>query len=106
MAQLAAQHFKRVLLELGGNSAQIVLRPADVETAAAAGDLGSFLHQGQICTSTNRHLLHESLADDYAVVLAEKARALKVGNPAADDLAGNPGSLRGYGSGQSSHSMQ
>ena len=48
----------------------------------------------------------ESLADDYAGVLAEKAQALKVGNPAADDLAGNPGSLTGYGSGQPSHSMQ
>ncbi|MDX6338474.1 MAG: benzaldehyde dehydrogenase, partial [Streptosporangiaceae bacterium] len=51
---LAGQHLKRVHLELGGNSALIVLDDADLDAAAAAGAWGSFLHQGQICMTTGR----------------------------------------------------
>ncbi len=51
---LAGQHLKRVHLELGGNSALIVLDDADLDKAASAGAWGSFLHQGQICMTTGR----------------------------------------------------
>ena len=60
IATAAAQHLKRTHLELGGNSAAIVLDDADVERAAAAGAWGSFRHAGQICMATGRHLVHES----------------------------------------------
>src|SRR5439155_1888753 len=46
---LAAHHLKRTHLELGGNSALIVLYDVDVDRAATAGTWGSFLHQGQLC---------------------------------------------------------
>ena len=72
---LAGQHLKRVHLELGGNSALIVLDDADVAQAASAGAWGSFLHQGQICMTTGRHLVHEAVYDDYVAALAEKGRA-------------------------------
>ena len=63
---LAGQHLKRIHLELGGNSALIVLDDADLDKAASAGAWGSFLHQGQICMTTGRHLVHEAVYDDYA----------------------------------------
>ena len=72
---------KRVSLELGGNNAFIVLDDADIEAAASAGAWGSFFHQGQICFTAGRHLVHERIADDYVKALARHSQALKVGNP-------------------------
>ncbi len=57
VGELAARHLKRVHLELGGNSALVVLDDADLDLAASAGAWGSFLHQGQICMTTGRHLV-------------------------------------------------
>jgi benzaldehyde dehydrogenase (NAD) len=87
---LAGQHLKRVHLELGGNSALIVLDDADVPAAASAGAWGSFLHQGQICMTTGRHLVHEAVYDDYVAALAEKAGHLPVGDPASAQVALGP----------------
>ncbi|MGV3712870.1 benzaldehyde dehydrogenase [Pseudolysinimonas sp.] len=72
---------KRVHLELGGNNALVVLEDADVEAAASAGAWGSFLHQGQICMTTGRHIVHESLYDRYVELLTEKASHLPAGAP-------------------------
>ena len=82
IGELAARHLKRVHLELGGNNAMVVLPGADLDRAASAAAFGSFLHQGQICMATGRHLVHESLADAYVAKLAEKAANLPVGDPA------------------------
>jgi benzaldehyde dehydrogenase (NAD) len=87
---LAGQHLKRVHLELGGNSAMIVLDDADLDKAASAGAWGSFLHQGQICMTTGRHLVHEAVYDDYVTRLAGKADHLPVGNPATGQVALGP----------------
>ncbi|GAA1976661.1 aldehyde dehydrogenase family protein [Amycolatopsis minnesotensis] len=80
VGEAAARGLKRVHLELGGNNALVVLPGADVAAAASAGAFGSYLHQGQICMATGRHLVHESLVDDYVQALAKKARALKPGD--------------------------
>src|SRR6516225_5058685 len=90
VGELAARHLKRVHLELGGNSALIVLDDADLERAASAGAWGSFLHQGQICMTTGRHLVQEALYDDYVAALADKAAHLPVGDPAAGQVALGP----------------
>ena len=87
---LAGQHLKRIHLELGGNSALIVLDDADLDKAASAGAWGSFLHQGQICMTTGRHLVHEAVYDDYVSRLAAKADHLPVGNPATGQVALGP----------------
>ena len=55
IAQTAARHLKRVLLELGGKAPLVVLADADLERAVAAASFGSVIHQGQICMSTERH---------------------------------------------------
>ncbi|SCL33783.1 benzaldehyde dehydrogenase (NAD) [Micromonospora rhizosphaerae] len=90
VGEAAARHLKRAHLELGGNSALIVLDDADLDLAASAGAWGSFLHQGQICMTTGRHLVHESLAERYVEKLAEKADHLPVGDPAKEQVALGP----------------
>ncbi len=78
----AGQLLKRAHLELGGNNALVVLGDVDVAAAASAGAWGSFLHQGQICMTTGRHLVHDSIYDDYVETLSAKAAALPAGDPA------------------------
>jgi benzaldehyde dehydrogenase (NAD) len=73
---------KRAHLELGGNNALLVLPDADVGAAASAGAWGSFLHQGQICMTTGRHIVHTDLYDEYVARLTAKAAALHAGDPA------------------------
>ncbi|HEY2640301.1 MAG TPA: benzaldehyde dehydrogenase [Streptosporangiaceae bacterium] len=87
---LAGQYLKRVHLELGGNSALIVLDDADLDKAASAGAWGSFLHQGQICMTTGRHLVQDAVYDEYVRRLAEKAGHLPVGDPASGQVALGP----------------
>jgi benzaldehyde dehydrogenase (NAD) len=90
VGELAARHLKRAHLELGGNSALIVLDDADLDLAASAGAWGSFLHQGQICMTTGRHLVHEDVLEPYLARLAEKADHLPVGDPATEQVALGP----------------
>jgi len=86
IGEVAGRTLKRVSLELGGNSPFIVLEDADIEAAARCGSWGSFLHQGQICMASSRHLVHESIAEKYAAALAEHARKLVVGDPAENQV--------------------
>jgi benzaldehyde dehydrogenase (NAD) len=81
VGEAAARLLKRAHLELGGNNAVVVLPGADVERAAAAGAYASFLHQGQICQTAGRHLVHESQYDAYVAELARIADSLTVGDP-------------------------
>jgi len=68
-------------LELGGNNAHVVLESADLDRAVDAGFFGSFMHQGQICISINRHLVHESRYGEYVARIADRAGDLVVGDP-------------------------
>ncbi|MFG3138717.1 benzaldehyde dehydrogenase [Streptomyces sp. NPDC048211] len=90
IGERAGRLLKRAHLELGGNNALVVLPGADVAKAASAGAFGSYLHQGQICMTTGRHIVHESLLEEYTAVLAAKAKALPVGDPAREDVALGP----------------
>lgn len=90
VGELGARHLKRVHLELGGNSALIVLDDADVERAVSAGAWGSFLHQGQVCMTAGRHLVHERVAESYVEALATHAGHLPVGNPNTGEVALGP----------------
>lgn len=90
VAALCGQELKRVSLELGGNNAFIVMEDADVEVAARAAAFGSYFHQGQICFSIGRHLVHESLHDAYVDALTRVAKRLVVGNPIDDKVQVGP----------------
>lgn len=82
----AGGSLKKVALELGGNNATIIFPDADLDAVASATAFGSFFHQGQICFTIGRHLVHESVVDAYSKILAEKARNLHVGDPAKQQV--------------------
>src|SRR6266536_1033756 len=81
VAETAGRHLKRVLLELGGKAPLLVLADADLDRAVAAAHFGAFMHQGQICMSTERIVVDRSVADEFATRLSERAKGLRVGDP-------------------------
>jgi benzaldehyde dehydrogenase (NAD) len=87
---LAAQHLKKCHLELGGNSALIVLDDVDLDKAVSVGAFGSFMHQGQVCMTTGRHLVQRGIADQYTATLAAHAEHTPVGNPATEQVGLGP----------------
>ncbi len=90
IAENAGRHLKRVLLELGGKAPMVVLADADLDRAAAAASFGAFFHQGQICMSTERIVADRAIADALADKLADRARALPVGDPREASTAIGP----------------
>ncbi|MGV3572458.1 MAG: benzaldehyde dehydrogenase [Ramlibacter sp.] len=90
VGELAGKHLKKVALELGGKNALVILDDADMDMAVCGGAWASWLHQGQICMSAGRHLVHRSLHETYARRMAEKARALPVGDPNRQQVAVGP----------------
>lgn len=90
IGETAGRLLKRAHLELGGNNALIVLPGADLPKAASAAAFGSFMHQGQICMTAGRHIVHEDIYEDYVSALAEKASHLPVGDPKSGTVALGP----------------
>ena len=90
VGELAGKHLKRAHLELGGNSALIILDDADVEEAVNLAAWGAFFHQGQICMTVGRHLVHDRIYDDFVEALAAKAAKLPVGDPTTGQVALGP----------------
>jgi acyl-CoA reductase-like NAD-dependent aldehyde dehydrogenase len=81
VARLAAEQLKPALLELGGKAPLIVLDDADLDEAVRAAAFGAFMNQGQICMSTERIIVLDSVADAFAEKLVAKARSLTAGDP-------------------------
>lgn len=90
VGELAGRNLKKVALELGGKNALIICDDADMEAAIANGSWASWLHQGQICMSAGKHLVHEKIADEYVSRMAQKAKALPVGDPSREQVALGP----------------
>ncbi|WP_082235605.1 aldehyde dehydrogenase family protein [Halobacillus massiliensis] len=90
IGELAGKHIKDTALELGGNNAMLVLDDADIEKAVEAGTFGNFLHQGQICMSLNRIIIHENIHDKFVDAFREKVEGLKAGNPEDQDTVIGP----------------
>ena len=81
IAKRAAEHLKPVLLELGGKAPMLVLEDADLDEAVKAAAFGAFMNQGQICMSTERIIVVEAVADEFAARFKEKVAAMPVGDP-------------------------
>jgi benzaldehyde dehydrogenase (NAD) len=90
VGELGGRYLKKVALELGGKNALIILDDADLEGAICGGSWASWLHQGQICMSAGRHLVHKDMAEAYTQRMAEKAKALPVGDPNTQAVAIGP----------------
>jgi aldehyde dehydrogenase (NAD+) len=81
---------KRVALELGGNAPCVILDDADIEQAVRATIVGRFLHQGQICMSTNRIVVDAKVHDEFVDRFTTHVKGLKYGNPNDSDTAIGP----------------
>ncbi|MFF6879863.1 MULTISPECIES: aldehyde dehydrogenase family protein [unclassified Streptomyces] len=90
VARVAGEGLKRVLLELGGKNALVVLEDADVEAAALAGAVSTFGYQGQACVAAGRHLVHTDLVEAYTDALVRHARAVRVGDPREEGVGVGP----------------
>jgi acyl-CoA reductase-like NAD-dependent aldehyde dehydrogenase len=75
----AARNLKRLTLELGGKSANIVLADADLDAAVEGAMRATFRNQGQVCTAAARLVADASLADELSDRLAERVRSLEPG---------------------------
>jgi acyl-CoA reductase-like NAD-dependent aldehyde dehydrogenase len=84
VGELAAKSIKRVTLELGGKSANIVFADADLEAAAASAPLAVFGNAGQDCCARSRILVERGALDPFVDLLSESVRALRVGDPLDD----------------------
>ncbi|MER8233370.1 aldehyde dehydrogenase family protein [Streptomyces sp. NPDC094049] len=82
VATVCAQNFKQAVLELGGNSALIVLDDADVDYAVDAAVFSRFVHQGQVCMAANRVLVDRSVETEFTEKFVAKVKTLSVGDPA------------------------
>jgi vanillin dehydrogenase len=90
IGQVAVKNFKKPLLELGGNSAFIVLEDADLEYAVNAAAFSRFTHQGQICMCANRVLVQRSVYDEFVTKFTAKVSTLKTGDPKDPDTIIGP----------------
>jgi phenylacetaldehyde dehydrogenase len=79
--RIAAPLFKRVTLELGGKSPQIVFDDASFEEALRGCAMGLFVNQGQVCAAGSRILVQQGIAQQLAAALAEAAKSVSVGDP-------------------------
>ena len=86
----AAGTIKRVTLELGGKSANVVFADADLERAAAAAPYAVFDNAGQDCCARSRILVEASVYDRFAELLVEATRGVKVGDPEDDTTEMGP----------------
>ncbi|WP_256749979.1 aldehyde dehydrogenase [Mesorhizobium sp. Mes31] len=89
IAELAGRHLKPALLELGGKAPLLVLDDADIDAAVNAATFGAFMHQGQICMSTERLIVDEKIADEFVSKLAARASKLPAGDPRGHVVLGS-----------------
>ncbi len=87
---LASPRIKRLALELGGNAPLVILDDADLDLAVELTIMGRFMHQGQICMSTNRVIVDASIHDTYVEKLLERVKTVAVGDPNLEETIIGP----------------
>nr|MDA3835038.1 aldehyde dehydrogenase family protein [Spirochaetales bacterium] len=81
VAQRAAANLKEYYLEMGGKNPLIIMDDADIDYAVKAAAFSAYLHQGEICMSVDRIIVHNAIAEEFAVKLVQLISHLPVGNP-------------------------
>ena len=87
---LDSSRIKRLALELGGNAPLVILDDADLDLAVDLTLKGRFIHQGQICMSTNRVIVDASIHDVYVDKLLDRVKMIPVGDPNLEDTIIGP----------------
>src|SRR5260370_2811081 len=87
---MQAPQLKRVALELGGIAPLVVLDDADLEHAVRSAVVGRFLHQGQVCMSTNRIVVEASIPDEFVDRFLAHVKTLKYGDPSDPSVSIGP----------------
>jgi acyl-CoA reductase-like NAD-dependent aldehyde dehydrogenase len=86
----AAATIKRVSLELGGKSANVIFANADLEAAAAAAPIAVFGNAGQDCCARSRILVEQNAIDDFMQALERAVKAIRVGDPLSEETEMGP----------------
>jgi acyl-CoA reductase-like NAD-dependent aldehyde dehydrogenase len=81
VGELSGKYLKQCLLELGGKAPLLILEDADLEEAVAAAAFGAFMHQGQICMSTERIIVVDAVYDEFMKRFSAKVKTLQMGDP-------------------------
>ncbi|MGO6706266.1 aldehyde dehydrogenase [Rhizobium leguminosarum] len=89
IAETCGRHLKPALLELGGKAPLVILDDADIDGAVNAAIFGAFMNQGQICMSTERIIVDETIADQFVAKLAARASQLPAGDPRGHVVLGS-----------------
>ncbi|ARO29516.1 salicylaldehyde dehydrogenase protein [Rhizobium sp. NXC14] len=89
IAETCGKYLKPALLELGGKAPLVVLDDADIDGAVNAAIFGAFMHQGQICMSTERIIVDTAIADQFVAKLAARASQLPAGDPRGHVVLGS-----------------
>ncbi|EJC75512.1 NAD-dependent aldehyde dehydrogenase [Rhizobium leguminosarum bv. trifolii WSM2012] len=89
IAETCGKYLKPALLELGGKAPLIILDDADIDGAVNAAIFGAFMHQGQICMSTERIIVDTAIADQFVAKLAARASQLPAGDPRGHVVLGS-----------------
>lgn len=90
LVKQSAEQLLRVSMELGGNAPFLVFEDADVEAAVEGAMVAKMRNMGEACTSANRFLVHESVAEEFGKLLAERMSSLTVGRGQDDGVDVGP----------------
>ena len=90
IAAKCGAHLKKCCIELGGKDSLIVLDDAEMERATSAASFGAFFHQGQICMSVEKVLVHEKIYDQFLQKFIARAGKIKTGNTAEKSNINGP----------------
>jgi succinate-semialdehyde dehydrogenase/glutarate-semialdehyde dehydrogenase len=90
VASIAGEVIKKTVLELGGSDPFVVMPSADLDRAAEVGVTARCQNNGQSCIAAKRFIVHESVADEFERLFAEKLEALTVGDPMDEDTKVGP----------------
>jgi aldehyde dehydrogenase (NAD+) len=90
IGEICGRLLKKAALEMGGNNVFIVREDADIDYAVRGALFGKFLHQGQICMSINRILVHEKVYHEFVDKFAAKTREIKAGDPSDPSVSVGP----------------
>lgn len=88
--QGAASNFKRITLELGGKSANIIFNDANLDSAVRAGASGVFFNAGQVCSAGSRILVQSKVYDEVVDRLVQRAKEIRMGDTAVQETIMGP----------------